>query len=288
MRVTWVHPSWRDLVIEHLAVDGNARERFLRGCSVNGALLALSVAGGGAGERRLPLLETDRDWDALTDRVYELAPELEHAALIGLLDGVAEANRRLLGQSADPEAASLARALLARTSVLWKPAHIPIPARELEAWLALARLLTPRPDLPPIAATWAELLPIGPPDLFDRPGLDRFADWLTIAELLFDYDPALRDRLRFPGRADEFVDRFLSSLTDQLPPGGREVAARALKCIDFLFPSLAARAEDTRQYLEIRDQQPPDEPAPWLGIPEPRREHGAPGRVDVARVLRDL
>jgi hypothetical protein len=54
-RVTWVHPSWRDLVIDHLAGDPLARRRFLERCSLD-VLLALSVGGGATGERRFPLL----------------------------------------------------------------------------------------------------------------------------------------------------------------------------------------------------------------------------------------
>ena len=44
--VTWVHPSWRDLVIDELAADPAARRSFLRHCSLDGLLLALSHAGG--------------------------------------------------------------------------------------------------------------------------------------------------------------------------------------------------------------------------------------------------
>ena len=56
MRVDWVHPSWRDLVIESLADDAAARRHFLARCGVDGAALALSGGGGAAGERERPLL----------------------------------------------------------------------------------------------------------------------------------------------------------------------------------------------------------------------------------------
>src|ERR687885_217582 len=62
--VTWVHPSWRDLVIDELVLDAAARKEFLENCSVDGLLLALSTGGGRAGTRSLPLLVDDCDWDA--------------------------------------------------------------------------------------------------------------------------------------------------------------------------------------------------------------------------------
>jgi hypothetical protein len=60
MRVEWLHPSWRDLVIEHLAGDADARARLLTGCSGHGVLLALSFGGGEHGDREL--LRTAPEW----------------------------------------------------------------------------------------------------------------------------------------------------------------------------------------------------------------------------------
>src|SRR5439155_7708898 len=62
-RVSWVHPSWRDLVIEELRADREGRQRFLNACSLEGIRLAISTAGGTSGERSLPRLAEDLDWD---------------------------------------------------------------------------------------------------------------------------------------------------------------------------------------------------------------------------------
>src|SRR5438477_4215775 len=60
-----MHPSWRDLVIEQLVTDENAREHFLKNCGLPGFLLALSVAGGATGTRAMPLLCRREDSSAL-------------------------------------------------------------------------------------------------------------------------------------------------------------------------------------------------------------------------------
>lgn len=284
MRVAWVHPSWRDLVIEFLADNDEARERFLRGCSIHGALLALSVAGGQAGERRLPLLKRDQDWDALTDCLHELAPAVEPAELIGLLDGVARTVQALRGAAAEPEADALARALLTRVNGLWKAARAPIPLSELEGWLAVAERLSPKPPPPSIAVTWVELLPAGAPDISEHTTLERFADWLTLADLLFDHDPELLHQLGFPGPAREFIVAFLNALGRefrQLPSSHTELVSRALARIPKLVPSLGQRADDMRYWLGS-DYQQPSAPA----APPPRREKS--GRLDIERVLSDL
>ena len=126
MRIAWVHPSWRDLVIDHLSSEPEARERFLRNCSVHGALLALSLGGGRRGKRELPLLQRDGDWDALTDRLYTLVPELEPAELLGLMDGLELTIHDLSGTPAAHEADALATAVLARLTTAWTTTRAPI------------------------------------------------------------------------------------------------------------------------------------------------------------------
>src|SRR5581483_6328154 len=77
--VAWAHPSWRDLVIGGLAEDGEARRAFLGRCGLDGVLLALSVGGGAHGERTLPLLVEDADWDALLGHVGAVVDDLDIA-----------------------------------------------------------------------------------------------------------------------------------------------------------------------------------------------------------------
>ena len=84
--VTWVHPSWRDVAIEALAEDAGERQRFLHACEVDGLALALSVAGGAAGERSLPLLREDADWDALGDRMHDVLRYGRDEDVVRLLD----------------------------------------------------------------------------------------------------------------------------------------------------------------------------------------------------------
>jgi hypothetical protein len=83
--IDWVHPSWRDLVIVELREYPVARRRFLSVSGVDGVTLAVSRAGGATGERTLPLLITDADWDALGDRLHELLRELEDRDLARIL-----------------------------------------------------------------------------------------------------------------------------------------------------------------------------------------------------------
>lgn len=242
--------------------------------------------------RQLPLLKNDRDWDALTDRVHELAPGLEQAELIGLLDAAAHTLRELKSTAAEPEAEALADALLARVKVLWTTAHTPLALPELEAWLGVASLLSPRPSPPSIAVTWAELLPVTAPDISDYRSLERFADWLTLADLLRDYDPELLRKLGFPGHSQSLIITFCDELErddDAQRIDSTDHAKRALERIPRLFPTLADRADYTLYWLYGHPRErPTDDDPPWTSTPSRRSHDRGSGQLDIQRVLTDL
>src|SRR5260370_8847028 len=66
-RIEWMHPSWRDLVIDHLVRNAESRQKFLSRCGLQGFLLALSSAGGATGERPIPRLVGPQDWQSLNE-----------------------------------------------------------------------------------------------------------------------------------------------------------------------------------------------------------------------------
>ncbi|MGH2896074.1 MAG: hypothetical protein ACRDPM_22790 [Solirubrobacteraceae bacterium] len=198
MRVAWVHPTWRDLVIERLAADGELRHRFLGRCGPHGIALALSTSGGHEGARRLPLICDDEDWDAVGDRIYALAPELEArdvAMVLFAVDGVLEAvpdEAMLAG-----EAAALARMALARFDEVWSSAHTLVTLSCIDGWLSVAARLAPRPWPTFLSVTWAELLPTELPSPDDLSEVQRFTDWMTLVELAGGFSPDLLGQLGY-------------------------------------------------------------------------------------------
>ena len=81
----WMHPSWRDLVIEHLQASKADRERFLSRCGPQGVLLALSSAGGGKGTRETPLLIDAGDWMGLQTTILALLKSSENRAEVQMV-----------------------------------------------------------------------------------------------------------------------------------------------------------------------------------------------------------
>ncbi len=291
MGIEWVHPSWRDLVIEHLATDDGTRLRFLSRCCVHGAALALSVAGGRDGQRRLPLLVNDADWDALTDRIHVLVADLDGPDLSALLSGIHEAIGRTERDRTRDELLALARAVLSRLVSIWDGGKVPVPLSALGGWFALASSLPPEPtppSPPDLTRTWAELFPAVTPDLADRASTERFADWLALADLLRQNRPAELGRLQF-NDASEAIGDFLTDVDhdpETIHPAAYEHVTSALRRIQTLTPAVELRSMNLASRLEHAAR----EQAATIHHREPPtgREYAGRRRFDVGRVLEDL
>ncbi len=291
MGIEWVHPSWRDLVIEHLANDRTARLHFLSRCNIHGAALALSVGGGRDGQRRLPLLVNDADWDALTDRIHLLVADLDGPDLSALLSGIHEAIGRTERDRTTDELLALARSALSRLVSIWDGTNVPVPLSALGGWFALAGSLPsePTPPSPPnVTRTWAELFPAVAPDLADRASTERFADWLALADLLREHRPAELERLHF-NDASEAIGEFLTDVEhdpETIHPAAYEHVISALRRIQTLTPEVEARSMNLAGRLGRASR----EQAATIHHREPLtgRELVGRRRFDVGRVLQDL
>jgi hypothetical protein len=263
VRVDWVHPSWRDLVIESLAADPAERRRFLRRCGVDGAAIALSSAGGAAGERTRPLLQDDRDWDALGDGLYTLCADVDEADAIRLLDVIAAAG-------GGDEVKALAELVLKRLG--WSGKAVSVDA--IGAWAAVSATLDPRPEPPAVAMTWLELEPSHAPETPEE--LERMADWLRLAELLTERAPELIEGLGFPQRYEHVLEAFASSTPRDEPPIERELRIESLARLAVLDEALSGQALNESLALTFENaEQVPDELPASNGFP-------------IERVLRDL
>jgi hypothetical protein len=225
--IDWVHPSWRDLVIEQLRADRDARQRFLRACGPYGAALVLSSDGGVAGERLLPLLIDDADWDAFTDRVGELLREFDDADLSRLLLACNQAFAADLDTPQTPELRSLAEYLLAATRRSWDKQGKVLPVFLLEAWYTTNANLPQPIDAPQISPTWAELHPASTAVIGERRELQRSDDWLALAQTLTRHDPAALEALGFPHHDTVTLIRLSESATKLINAADRDLRSLA-------------------------------------------------------------
>jgi len=295
--IGWVHPSWRDLVIGELAENALARRRFLSACGIYGVTLAISRQGGATGERSLPLLSTDGDWDTLGDRIAELLPALEDHDLGRLLTALSDALSDWLPPPARPEMHCLAAYVLGASSRRWRGHVRPVPVFLLDGWYSVSALLPERPEPPPIRVTWHELAPsrsllVGGLTARDLQELD---DWLTLAQILAAHAPEMLERLGFYEPGQQLLLAHLAvELGEVADPDVTTLAENLLSRIRELSPRdhVANLARTTLRKLrstpvDERWWTPRDIDAPPTREPVTRELAGFT-REDVDRVLADL
>jgi hypothetical protein len=284
--VSWVHPSWRDLVIDRVAADAEARRRFVEVCSLEGALLALSIAGGAAGERRLPFLRADADWDAVAGTLERLVPDLDEPSLQRLLAALREA----LWDEPDADVADELRFLAARVLERSRPAveGLPPALGLIEAWLALAAGVDEVVAAPDLSRVWVELLP-GRLDGASRGDAARLDDWTRLLEILTQTRPPLLERLGAAEAAERRIVSVLAQLeliVEREAPvsGAWDLYAQAVRRIGRLDPDRWSRTRGLA--LELRTE--PHEPV-WTTLPpEPGQLGAGVEAPTVERILRDL
>jgi hypothetical protein len=295
--IGWVHPSWRDLVIGELRDDVDARRGFLSACGIYGVLLALSRRGGASGERSLPLMICDADWDTLGDRIAELLPELDDHDLGRLLLALGEALSDWL-EPARAEMESLTAYVLGASARSWRKHVRPVPVFLLDAWYAANAMLGEPADPPPLRVTWSELQPsraslVGGLSARDLEELD---DWLTLAQILAARDPGALERLGFYDPAQQLLLAHLAVELGEVGENGEpELAGLAqtlLRRIWELSPRHHGLARTTLIKLQSKpaDERwwvPADIDAPPSTEPVSHERIGFT-REDVSRVLADL
>lgn len=283
--ITWVHPSWRDLVITEVSADEETRRRFLERCELEGLLLALSIGGGASGERAFPLLHGDADWDAAGARVARLIPRLDVAAAIRLLEALAAALTAAVPYQVSGEAHALARLALERLAAKWDDARAPVSAAALEAWFALAAGVFDSPPAPRLGPSWIDLLPTEPVDLASRRDLVRFDEWLGLAGVLASFAPEELERFGFPRRQDHVFARFVVDASARPSDETEDLVTRILGRIHRLVPAYGPAVHDAVEAVA-------SQPDPWFDVrfdTHPRRPEPMPSdRLVVQRVLRDL
>jgi hypothetical protein len=238
--VAWVHPSWRDLVIDRLQRDPAARNAFLNCCGLEGALLALSVAGGPAGERNLPLLAEDADWDALLGHVEALVADLDTADRLRLVRQLAGAFEHCVGDG-DRRTVFELDALAVRVLETILPGEIDAGALVLlQEWYALVDLADTAPASPNVAGLWVDTLPTAALDLRSAADVAALETWTALLVILHKRDPAALERFGFPDTQAAVIGQLFDTnprrLALALPREHTAALRRVARSLQGFFP----------------------------------------------------
>jgi hypothetical protein len=210
----WMHPSWRDLVIDNLSVDTEARHRFLLRSTIRGLALAISTRGGATGTRRFPLLQTSADWEVWAAGATSLlgAERTTGTALLDIL--------RSAFQSASPDEhpllVSTAEKVLEAVRESWDGSVL--NAWSLGLYWDVAHHVRPLPPSPAVYESWNALIRtidehFNADAALEQHALDAIVDWLDLLEALAASEPRVLRQLSYPGAYTRFHERLADAVT---------------------------------------------------------------------------
>jgi len=216
--VEWMHPSWRDLVIEGVAADTAARRAFLSGCGAAGVILALSTRGGRTGARDLPFLTDSEDWETLATHLPVMVDGVSDSDVARLLSAVAELAKHRSGALVS----RFTRLALDQIRERWDSRGQTIAIWSLALYYNTSERLQPLPAGPDLRATWEATHP-GPDlinatdnDLLDSAQLTRLHTWMRLVSMIRANEPRFLRQVSFPDCNEELVARVLTLTVNEL------------------------------------------------------------------------
>ncbi|PYJ68659.1 MAG: hypothetical protein DME76_11680 [Verrucomicrobia bacterium] len=223
--IEWMHPSWRDLVIDHLASDDQAREAFLCRCGLQGFLLALSSAGGATGQRQSPLLTRTEDWDALivaVPRVIGSDPRAAASALTTIREAlqIQRQNTRENESIAAVKLINLAETTLNYLRDCWSKDGVD-NASLLDRYYSVSELLPSLVPSPELRNSWKAYSTDGLAEItqFDSyeidVGLISFKDWVNLASVISRNEPRFLRQVGFPTQFEAVIAELLPKLKER-------------------------------------------------------------------------
>jgi hypothetical protein len=216
---SWIHPTWRDLVIEVLVQNSRARQAFLSNAFSPGVLLALSVSGGARGVRTKPLLLCDQDWQCLSSRIIELIRAGDSYIFSDIFNAllVQAQTQSKSGQCISSQLALSIRHTLAEFLNLWNrhdSTHIHLHTGHIEHYYALSEYISPLPPGPDLCPTWRFLCAnsISKLEAWDasHDALWAIEEWLKLVSLASTNEPRFLRQVRWPQDYVPLITSFIS------------------------------------------------------------------------------
>jgi len=198
--VDWIHPSYRDAVIEQLSSSPDWLEAFLRQASVRGIALAVSSSGGIEGERSMPFLRTPAARAIVQSRALEMTAESSRVT-VDLLEVLNDA-----ASTTETEEGTWIRSLLSAVcrslGEAWARGDLGFQLGLVKGYVRAAARLDEHLPLPSIDDAWAESAAEMETDLFEEnlPESEVLDHWREIVDLIETSYPTL-------GSSQAFVER---------------------------------------------------------------------------------
>ena len=205
--IDWIHPSVRDLVIEQLSNSSSAREAFLETVSIPGIKLAISDTGGAEGDRYLPLLQADSDWDILEKRcLFLISESTQPSSLREILLAFASALPEAQSEDIRLKLASTLRAIM--EGLYRKLAGESIDLELLKAFSHCSTSFDPLFPLPSLKHTWEAAIAN-----LSSESITGMFDGVRLIDFIQMHEPRFFRQVQFPANYEWIVEDVIQSVS---------------------------------------------------------------------------
>lgn len=216
----WAHPSYRDLVIEQLGMDLKLLSEFWSHAGVDSISLALSEAGGAAGNRRWPLLQDDAAWSGFSECCERLTRTQSNRRGGKVVDVLLEALRQKSITTAETEKiCAVLERVCAQMEKRWLEDDDYATPELVFTYLGACNLLTRLPTPPDLRTLYSdtaqELL-----DSIDHWGYiedpNQISNWVLVWAAINQIDHELAAQPEMTQRHSDVIDRFVDALNQDI------------------------------------------------------------------------
>lgn len=219
--IDWIHPSYRDLVIEELGADASLRSTILASISLNGLKVAVSDTSGVRGEHHYPLTKTPSDWNALREGCLRLVQNSSPELATEVLEILADAARNTTQPNVRIELAQTLDDVCEAIRRQWDENNTWFNADQLAVYCRSGMSANRIPTLPRVDQVWAgldQLLRAALPNWEkDREvDVDLIEKWTKLVQVLSENEPRFLRKQNFPENFKDEVDRIFGVLNAEL------------------------------------------------------------------------
>ena len=220
--IDWMHPSYRDLVIDELSADAGLQHEFLSSMGLSGIKLAISDTGGEEGDRSFPLMNLPDSWDILVARCQSLVRTSDTPESVELITALHSARKEIRDSSQARRVTAILSQVCEDVRQRWNATREPLSAEDLDAYVIATTDLRPLPPLPILDPSWEraegalrkELEESGEA-LMRHPSAIR--EWLAMVSVILNAEPRFLKQIGFPTRNVDDIVR----LSDLIAEGAK-------------------------------------------------------------------
>lgn len=219
--IDWVHPSYRDLVIEELLNDPHLHAKFLQEMTLEGVKLAVSESGGPTGERRFPLMISDQSWRLLHDRCIQLTANSSAQEIAEIMDVLRNAALQASDTGMRDHLVAIISSVCEQARKGWNQSSTLLQSSDLRAYCEASLLVSPLAPFPRLDASW-KAMEENIRGLLEKSEGGKIAEpelvneWVEFVMTIQKNEPRFLVQVGYPEKYTGEITRLLDIIEDDL------------------------------------------------------------------------